>query len=196
MRPSGGEREGHTGLRDLSLHLADVMENSIRARATVISVTLEVSCRDDLLTIRIEDDGPGFQAPPEVAVDPFYTTKDGKRTGLGLSLLQGAAEGAGGGVKLGTSPLGGASVEARMRLTHPDRSPLGDLAATFAALAGTNPDRDIRLSVVSDGGRFSVSTRQVAEGLPEGRRGPVAVAREVRKLVRAGTAKVWPAQMW
>jgi hypothetical protein len=157
---------------------------------------LEVSSEEDVFTIRIEDDGRGFAAPPLVVLDPFYTTKTGKRTGLGLSLFQLAAEGAGGGLALGTSPLGGASVEARMRLSHPDRSPLGDLAATFASLAATNPELDIRLRLVSENGEFSVSTRQVAEGLPQGRGGPVAVAREVSKLVRAGTARVWPGQAW
>jgi hypothetical protein len=162
----------------------------------VISVSIEVSSREGLVTIRIEDDGPGFSVPPSVVLDPFYTTKSGKRIGLGLSLFRAAAEQAGGGLTVGKSPLGGALVEARMQLAHPDRSPLGDLAATFAAMAATNPDRDLRLHLVSENGKFSVSTRQVADGLLEGRGGPVAVAREVSKLVQAGTERVWPSRMW
>jgi len=183
-------------VRDLSLHLVDLIENSIRAKAAVISVSIAVSSANDVVTIRIEDDGPGFTVPPSVALDPFYTTKSGKRTGLGLSLFQSAAEQAGGCLVVGKSPLGGASVEASMQLSHPDRSPLGDLAATFAALAATNPERDIRLRLASEKGEVSVSTRQVADSLPQGRGGPVAVAKEVLRLVQAGTAKVWPDGMW
>ena len=183
-------------MRDLSLHLVDLIENSCRAQAAVISVSLEVSSREGLVTIRIEDDGPGFSAPPDVVLDPFYTTKSGKRTGLGLSLFQSAAERAGGGMTVGRSPLGGALVEARLQLSHPDRAPLGDLAATFATMAATNPDRDLRLRLVSEKGEFRVSTRQVADGLLGGRAGPVAVAREVSKLVRAGTERLWPDGMW
>jgi hypothetical protein len=87
-------------------------------------------------------------------------------------------------------------VEARMQLAHPDRSPLGDLAATFAAMAATNPDRDLRLHMVSEDGEFNVSTWKVADSLPAGRGGPVAVARGISKLVQAGAERVWPSQMW
>lgn len=189
-------REGHPAVRDLSLHLADLMENSLRAGASVIAVSIEVSCRDDLLTIRVEDDGPGFSVLPEVAVDPFYTTKEGKRTGLGLSLMRAAAERAGGGLTLGRSPLGGALVEARMPLSHPDRSPLGNVAATVSSVAGTSPGVDVRLAVTADAGAFSVSSHEAAAGLPEGGRGPVAVARELSKRMAAGMAEVWPGQAW
>jgi len=183
-------------VRDLSLHLADLMENSLRAGASVIAVTIEVSCRDDRLTLRVEDDGPGFSVPPEVALDPFYTTKEGKRTGLGLSLMRAAAGRAGGRLVLGRSPLGGALVEARMQLSHPDRGPLGNVAATVASAAGTSPGVDVRLAVTADAGAFSVSASETAAGLPEGGRGPVAVARELTKRIAAGMAEVWPGQAW
>lgn len=152
-----------------------------------------VSVRDDLLTMRIDDDGPGFAEPPEVVLDPFYTTKRGKRTGLGLSLLQAAAARAGGDLAIGRSDLGGARVEARMGLGHVDRSPLGDLAATLATVACTHPEVDVRLHLACDGGgRLDVSSRQVAESLPEDRRGAIAVAREMTTLVREGVTRAWP----
>jgi anti-sigma regulatory factor (Ser/Thr protein kinase) len=117
-------------VRDLSLHILDVMENSIRAGATAISLTVAEDPEQDRLTIIVEDNGPGLSVPPDVATDPFYTTKNGKRTGLGLSLLRATAEQAGGKLTLRRSELGGLAVEAAMQLSHVDRSPLGDLAAT------------------------------------------------------------------
>lgn len=153
-----------------------------------------VSVQDDLLTMRIEDDGPGFAEPPEVVLDPFYTTKRGKKTGLGLSLLQATAQRAGGDLAIGRSQLGGACVEARMGLSHVDRSPLGDLAATLATVSCTHPEVDVRMSLEADGGgRLDVSSRQVAEALPEGRRlDAIAVAREMATLVREGILRLWP----
>lgn len=180
-------------MRDLSLHLLDLIENSLRAGASVVCVTMIVSVRDDLLTMRIDDDGPGFAEPPEVVLDPFYTTKRGKRTGLGLSLFQASAARAGGDLAIGRSDLGGARVEARMGLSHVDRSPLGDLAATLATVACTHPEVDVRLSLASDGGgRLDVSSRQVAATLPEDRRDAIAVAREMTRLVRQGVTRAWP----
>ena len=179
-------------MRDLSLHLLDLIENSLRASASVISVGLTLSFTKDLLTLRIEDNGPGFSAPPDVILNPFYTTKDAKRTGLGLSLLQSAARQAGGDLVIGTSSLGGARVEARMQLSHLDRSPLGDLAATFGTVACANPQVDLQLCLSSETDQWRLSRRQLAEGLPEGRRSDVAVARKFSELITAELPRVWP----
>jgi len=131
-------------MHELSLHILDLIENSIRGGASTISVTVEQDSIQDLLKISIEDNGSGLQVPPEVAANPFYTTKEGKRMGLGLSLFQAAAEQAGGTLTLGKSALGGLIVTAAMRLTHIDRNPLGNLAATLSTVACTNPQIQIR----------------------------------------------------
>ena len=82
-RTAGGAR-----LRELSLHVLDLVENSLRAGAGVVAVGVEEQPDRDLLAISVEDDGPGLAVLPEQALDPFYTTKEGKRTGLGLSLFR------------------------------------------------------------------------------------------------------------
>ncbi len=206
-------------MRDLSLHLLDLMENSIRAEATVISVTIEQDPAKDKLRIVVEDNGPGLAVSAEQALDPFYTTKAGKRTGLGLSLFQGAAERAGGRVTVGRSPLGGVLVAACMRLSHVDRSPMGDLAATLSSVACTNPEVDLwcRLVRYADeipdsksqipdsrpvtpdsrataGGRVArewvVRSSEVEKELPLGGRCGLAVARRLAEKVREGMAAV------
>ena len=92
-------------MRALSLHILDLVENSIRAQATTIVIRIVADPAADLLRIEIEDDGTGLKVTPEQALDPFYTTKGGKRTGLGLSLFRAAAEAAGGGLTLGLTVL-------------------------------------------------------------------------------------------
>ncbi len=136
-------------MRELSLHILDLIENSIRAQASVISVSVEADAKRDTLRIAIEDNGTGLKVTPEEALDPFYTTKSGKRTGLGLSLFREAAERAGGRLVLEKSALGGVSVTAEMRLTHIDRTPLGDLAATLSSVVCTHPEIDFRFRLQS-----------------------------------------------
>lgn len=135
-------------MRDLSLHILDLVENSLRVQAAAVRVTLEQDTAADQLRICVEDNGPGLPVEPGVALDPFYTTKTGKRTGLGLSLFQSAAERAGGSLTLSRSELGGLCVTATMRLGHVDRAPLGDLGATIASIACMNPELDLTCVLV------------------------------------------------
>lgn len=134
---------------ELSLHVLDLMENSLRAGASVIVVSVIEDPGRDRLELVVEDNGPGLNTTPQGALNPFYTTKAGKRTGLGLSLFQAAAERAGGALELGPSILGGLKVAAHMQLGHVDRNPMGDLPATVATVALTNPELDLRVRLMS-----------------------------------------------
>jgi signal transduction histidine kinase len=141
-------------MHDLSLYLLDVLENSVRAGATVIATTIVADRERDELSITVEDDGPGLPVEPEQALDPFYTTKSNKKTGLGLSLFRQAAEAAGGGLTVGRSgELGGVLVIARMSLANVDRPPLGDVAASIATMVVTNPEIEFRVDLTDGGTR-------------------------------------------
>jgi NADH:ubiquinone oxidoreductase subunit E len=138
-------------VHDLSLYLLEVLENSVRAGATHLDVALFVDQGTDTLRLTVDDDGSGLSATPEQTLDPFYTTKSGKKTGLGLSLLQAEAQAAGGDLVIGPSPaLGGVRVKTFMRLNHVDRPPLGDVATTIIVTAATNPDIEFTISLEGD----------------------------------------------
>ena len=144
-------------MHDLSLYLLDILENSVRAGATVIATTIVADRAADELTIRVEDDGPGLPVEPEQALDPFFTTKSNKKTGLGLSLFRQAAEAAGGGLTVARSDeLGGVCVTAWMSLADVDRPPLGDVAASIATMVVTNPEIEFRVDLTDDGARTSL----------------------------------------
>jgi signal transduction histidine kinase len=141
-------------MHDLSLYLLDILENSVRAGATVIATSIAADPAADQLSISVEDDGPGLPVAPEQALDPFFTTKANKKTGLGLSLFRQAAEAAGGGLSVGRSAeLGGVAVRAWMRLGDVDRPPLGDVAASVATMVVTNPEIEFRVDLTDDGTR-------------------------------------------
>lgn len=175
-------------MHELSLHVLDLLENSVRANARVIELTIEEDLATDVLIIRIEDDGAGWPAPPDRALDPFFTTKGEKRIGLGLSLFRLAVQQAGGTLALRSSRLGGAEVRAQLGLDHVDRAPLGDLAATVLSILCTNPGLEIRCSLRTVRGERSVSAGEVAVEI--GGASWLEVAREVSARIRAGRREI------
>ena len=179
---------GSGAMRELSLHILDVIENSIRAGASIISVSIVEDVAGDLLEITVEDNGSGLNIPVEDALDPFHTTKDGKRTGLGLSLFQAAAEQAGGTLTIDKSDLGGVAVKVTMSLSHIDRRPLGDLAATLSSVVCTNPDLDLWCRFSSGGPECVVRVSDVASELQVTERCGLAIARRVSEKIRNGLA--------
>ena len=173
-------------MRELSLHILDLIENAIRAGATVIAVSVEEEPAKDVLALSVEDNGPGLAVEADIAADPFFTTKEGKKTGLGLSLLKFRAEQSGGCFRLERSCLGGLAVRASMPLSNVDRSPLGDLAATLASVVCTSPDLELRSRLRVGNREWSVSTADILRGLPVGGRSEIAVARRMKERIAEG----------
>ena len=132
-------------LPEISLHILDIAQNSIRAGASLIRI--DVREEEGLLSVEIRDDGCGMT--PELcarAADPFVTTRTERRVGLGLALYRLAAEITGGSFALESEPGAGTAVTAVFCTESVDCMPLGDLDGTMYALITLNPDRDFRFS--------------------------------------------------
>lgn len=128
-------------MQDLSLHILDIAENSINAGSARIEVRILVDEKADRLDLRIADDGRGMDVDElKKAQDPFYSSKPGKRVGLGIPLLAQAAREGGGDFHIHSTSGGGTVLEARFTLSHPDRKPLGDVAGTMRLLQVTHPE--------------------------------------------------------
>ena len=139
-------------MEDLSLHILDVLENSIAAEARHLRVVIEEDTRGDRLLLEIADDGKGMDEEMRSRVlDPFFTTRTTRRVGLGLPLLGQAAEQAGGSIEVISAPGEGTTVRAEFQLSHPDRKPLGDLGATLGAILAGRPDVELRFEYRRDG---------------------------------------------
>jgi hypothetical protein len=174
-------------LREIALHILDVVENALRAGAGVIQVTVDEQPVEDSLRIEVEDDGPGLPVSAEKASDPFFTTREGKKTGLGLPLFKLRVEQAGGIFRLERSAaLGGCAVRASMPLSNVDRPPLGDLAATLASVVCTSPGVDLRARLRVGGREWTASSGELARALPAGARGELGVARLRKERIAEG----------
>ncbi len=84
-------------MEDLSLHILDIAENSVAAKADRIEIRIAIDKKNDLLSLEIIDNGTGMEKDTiKKALDPFYTSKTVRRVGLGLSLLSESAKAANG----------------------------------------------------------------------------------------------------
>ena len=130
-------------MREISLHLLDIAENSVAAEGKNISIHVHEDLFNDRLSASVIDDGRGMDAETAQQVqDPFYTTRTTRKIGLGLPLLKEAAEMAEGSFSLQSEPGSGTWVEAEFRHSHIDRMPLGDLLSTFLTLLISHPQID------------------------------------------------------
>ncbi len=128
-------------MEDFSLHIFDVVENSIRANARKVEIRLTENTAKDLLVLEIGDDGVGMdEAMKRQCLDPFFTTKKGKGVGLGLSLLAQSFEEAGGKLLVETTIGKGTKVIGTCQLSHIDRRPLGNIEGTVRCLKETHPE--------------------------------------------------------
>jgi signal transduction histidine kinase len=136
-------------VEDLSLHILDIVENSLRANAKNIEIKLTQSKEKDLLIVEVTDDGEGMsEETSRQSVDPFFTTKEGKKIGLGLPLLAQSAEEAGGKLEVESARGRGTRVMATFQLSHVDRKPLGNLQETLKCLEATHPGVKFRFEFV------------------------------------------------
>lgn len=121
-------------MRELALHVLDILQNTVEAGATRVTLTIHEDVPADRLTITVMDNGRGMDAATAARVtDPFYTTRKTRHVGLGLPLYAMAAEQAGGELRILSRSGLGTTVEATFQLSHPDRQPLGDMAPTLLA---------------------------------------------------------------
>jgi hypothetical protein len=130
-------------MQDLSLHILDIVENAIASKASHVAIRITEDFDKDQMIVEIEDDGEGI--PPhllEKVVDPFFTTRTTRKIGLGLSLLQQAAQACEGDLKVQSLQGKGTLVRASFRYNHIDRKPLGDMASTMVTLIVGNPQMD------------------------------------------------------
>jgi anti-sigma regulatory factor (Ser/Thr protein kinase) len=152
-------------MEDISLHILDIAENSIRAEAKTVAITITRDVKKDILLVEITDDGKGMDPKTLAKVrDPFFTTK-GKKTGLGVPLLMQAAEQTGGNVSIDSAPGRGTKLSVTFRWSHVDRPPVGSMADTLLTLIAGHPDRDFVYEERHDDEVFRFDTREVKSDL-------------------------------
>ena len=157
-------------MTELSLHILDIAENSTRAGASLVQITINVNLITDRIFITITDDGCGMTEEQLTKVtDPFFTTRTTRKVGLGVPFFKQAAECTGGTFSI-TSAVGtGTTVTASFGYSHIDRIPLGDVNSTIHTLITMHPDCDFLYTYRVNETSFVLDTRifrELLEGIP------------------------------
>ncbi len=122
-------------MRELSLHLLDIAENSIAAGAKTIRIFIGEDSTLDRLQMSVEDDGLGMSAEMVARVtDPFITTRTTRKVGLGIPLLKFAADSCNGYFEIESEEGKGTKLLVEFQRSHIDRMPMGDLVSTILQL--------------------------------------------------------------
>ena len=157
-------------MKELSLNILDIAQNSVKAQAKRLTISLEQ--RANWLTVTIADDGVGMSpAFAAEAANPFTTTRTTRKVGMGLPLFKLAAEQTGGTFSILShqaqfeGDAHGTTVTATIDTNHVDCEPLGDIVSTVLTLIQGNPELSLTYIMSRDGEEQQLSTDEMREVL-------------------------------
>jgi anti-sigma regulatory factor (Ser/Thr protein kinase) len=179
-------------LRELALHILDIVENSINAGATLVTIDVSEDMRMDRLTIRVDDNGSGMdEEAVRRAADPFFTTRTTRRVGLGLPFLKQATELSNGTFAIESELSKGTTVTATFQHSHINRMPLGDLPNTILSLVVGNPQVDFVYRHVLDNRSFEFDTRPIKAELGDVSLSEPTVIEFLRREISDSLAQIY-----
>ena len=153
-------------MKELSLNILDITENSTKAKAELISI--DIIEEKSLLTIKITDNGVGMTEQVLLSVtNPFYTTRTTRKVGMGIPLFRLAAEQTGGSLSINSKHIDafpddhGTTVTAVFNKNHIDFTPLGDVVSTVTTLIQGHPDVDFVFTHRTNESEISLDTREI-----------------------------------
>ena len=157
-------------MQELSLNILDIVQNSVKAKASLIEIIIDENIVRDRMIIEIIDNGCGMTKEQVKNVeDPFFTTRTTRKVGLGVSLFKMAAEMTGGSFHIESEVNIGTKVHAEFVYSHIDRMPLGDIGSTITTLIQCNENIDFLYLHKLNEKSFILDTREfreILEGIP------------------------------
>lgn len=149
-------------MKELSLHILDIVENSINANANLIELTLFEDTKLDILYIELIDDGCGMSEEVLKRVcNPFYTTRTTRRVGLGIPLLKENAERCEGNFEIYSEEGKGTRVKVSFKHSNIDRPPLGNISDTIIALISNANYSDMYFKHIYNDNSYTIDTREI-----------------------------------
>ncbi|MBN2286013.1 MAG: sensor histidine kinase [Tissierellales bacterium] len=149
-------------MKELSLHILDIAQNSIEANATLIEININEDILNNKLSIVIHDNGHGMtEIETERAINPFYTSRLTRKIGLGIPLLKSAAERCKGSFTIQSTLHVGTIVSCEFEYNHIDRAPIGKIEDTLLVLLNSAEKVDIHYTHKYNNQVFQFDTREI-----------------------------------
>ncbi len=179
-------------MREIALHILDIMQNSTAAQANMIRVSLTADTKADTLTVIIEDNGCGMDSAFLASVtDPFSTTRKTRRVGLGIPLLKASCERSGGRFDITSQKGTGTTVTAAYEIQNIDRPVLGDIAGVITDMAASWPGADIRLQLICGERQFEFSSNEAARMLGGVPLSEFSVVKWLKEYINEGIIEIF-----
>ena len=178
-------------MKDISLHVLDIVQNSLSAKSTMIEISIEESQDDNTYWVKIKDNGEGMtKEMAQKVLDPYVTSRTTRKVGLGLPLLMLNAERTGGHLSI-TSEYGkGTEVEALFVYNNIDRLPLGDIAGTIVLLASANPMIDFVYTHTVEDQKYIFDTREIKEVLDDVTINDVHIYKYLKEMINENLQEI------
>lgn len=169
---------------EISLHILDIAENSVKAGAQRIEIQVLYSRAEGKLRIVVQDNGCGMDRQQiSACTDPFFTSRTTRRVGLGIPFLKQSAECTGGSFSIASQKGQGTKITAEYRTDHIDCIPLGDINATVYSLILMNESIDFSYRYRVDEREFTLDTEEMRRILGEAPFGSSQVAAFIREYL-------------
>ncbi|MBI9045099.1 MAG: sensor histidine kinase [Anaerolineaceae bacterium] len=174
-------------MKELSLHILDIIENSLSARADTISIQILEDGNQDIFEISIEDNGMGMDAKTvEKVIDPFTTSRSTRKVGLGIPLFKASAEACNGDFQITSKKGIGTKIKVSFQNSHIDRMPLGEIGDTIHSLLITSPEITWIFSYSKNNSEFSFNSSEINKHLGEVSITDPLVIRFLREFISDG----------
>lgn len=157
-------------MRELSLNILDIAQNSISAGASLTEIVINENTKENTLLIGIYDNGCGMtEEQVKSVIDPFFTTRTTRKVGMGIPLFKMSCEQTGGKFTIESQKGVGTKINALYKTDSVDFTPLGDIAATIVTIVSMNSDKEFLYKRVLDDKEFIFSTteiKKILDGVP------------------------------
>ena len=165
-------------MKELSMHVYDLMENSTAANSTLVELT-------------IKDNGKGM-TPEFLAkvTDPWTTSRTTRKVGLGLPLIKMNTENCGGGMKIESQVGVGTELNFWFQHDHLDRPPMGDLAGSLVMLFSAHEDIHFIYKHITDDGEFVFDTDEIKEALDGMPMTDVSIMKYLKEMIQENLEEI------
>lgn len=179
-------------MKELSLHILDIVQNSIKAGASLIELSIVENSAENIFSINIKDNGCGMdEETVKNVVNPFFTTRTTRKVGLGLPLLQEAALRCNGTFDIQSEKGVGTSVFCTFERNNIDRAPLGDISSTIMTIVNSLENCEFIFIHVLDDMDYEFSTMKVKEILEESSLKSYDILLWIKEYIEDSTKKLY-----
>ncbi len=178
-------------MKDISLHILDIAQNSIKAKATCVEIKMEEQ-NGSLLKITIADNGTGMSKDfLEKVTDPYTTSRTTRKVGLGIPLFKQNAERTGGKFIIESTMGKGTLITATFNTQHLDCLPLGDMPGVMSLLINANPDIDFKYEHKVNDKTYLFDTIEVKEILGDTPINNFEIQQFIKEMIKENLTEIY-----